>query len=153
MGKQIAPGHPAEGLLTLPGAADTLGDGGAAQIALGNTGRGNAVTGGVKHRSAVHLAEHKHRAQRQFHCGHIPLIQGIAHRQTDGPADQLQIILQTLFLKLAGLTQPEADAQRGKQHDGQHHKQQQRALQAIAAKSLQQSDSCIHFDRVFFAHV
>src|SRR5690606_18283809 len=145
VGKQTAPGDPAESLLTLPGSTDAVGNGGAGQVSLGNAGGGDAVAVNVKHRGTVYLAQHKHRPQGQFHCLHVALVQRVTHWNADGTTDQLQIVLQALFLELPRLAQPETDAQGGKQHDGQHHEQQQGSLQTVYTTPLGINAECVHF--------
>ena len=118
VGKQAAPGDPAEGFLAFTGGADAIRDGGAGEVGLGDAGRSDAVAVHIEYRGAVDLAQHEHRAQGQFHRLHIALVQCGAHRNADGAADQFQVIFQPLFLKLAGLAQAEADTQRTEQHNG-----------------------------------
>src|SRR5690606_31115978 len=151
--EQMAATDPAEGFLPLAGAADAVGNGGAGQIALGDPRGGDAIAGGVKYRGAIDFTKDEHRAQRQLDGVHVALVQRIAHRQADRAADELQVILQALLLELIGLAQSEADAQGGEQDNGQHHEQEQGALQAADAKAVGGRGSCIHFDRVFFSHV
>src|SRR5690606_39731475 len=57
MGKQMTAGHPAERLLALAGPADAIGDGGAAQVAFGDAGRGDTIARRVEHRSEEHTSE------------------------------------------------------------------------------------------------
>src|SRR5690554_8044407 len=113
-------GHPAERLLALAGAADAIGDGGAAQVAFGDAGRGDAIARRVEHRGAVDLAEHKHRAQGMLHRVHVALVQRITHRHADGTASQIENSLKAMVLEMAALDKFESDVQGGEMWVGQY---------------------------------
>ncbi len=145
----MATAHLTEPLLGLAGRHNKVGDGGPGQVAFGDAGRRQAHAVDVENRRTVDLTDNKDRAQCELDRLLVVLAQGVADGDADRPADQLQVILQALLLKLAGLFQTKADAQCGEHQQGQHNKQQKCALQAADAEPGKR----VIFERVFFAHV
>jgi hypothetical protein len=153
MREQFTSCYLAECFLAFTGGNDPPRNCRATQIAFGDAGRGDPHAIDVKHRGPVDLAENEYRAESQFDRTLITLGQRTAYRNADGSADQLQIILEPLFLIQIGLGEADADAERGKKHERQNHEKQQGVLQAGGPTPRGTGQSCIEIERVVFAHV